>query len=330
MLLRVGELSRRTGVTVRALHHYDSLGLLRPSRRSDSGYRLYDRDDVARLHAIQTLRRMGVPLPDVARLLEGSGCSLQAVLAQQLQVLDQEIERARMLRERLTVMQLVLAGGGEPAMDDWLSSLSTMSTLEQYFNADELRRVFDGLNRSAAEWPPLVREIREHLQREVPPEDVRLQPLLQRWLDLTSRWMDGDLGLLERWGRMLRERPDLPLRGGIDRALLAYVDAVLRAREAVIARHLGPELLPRLKETRAHWRARVARGQRLLDDGVPPQAPAARELAQDWQALMQRTVGADEQLRQRLLAAYEGEPLLQAGLAVTPALRRYLEQAASA
>jgi DNA-binding transcriptional MerR regulator len=329
-LLKVGELSRRTGVTVRALHHYDSLGLLRPSGRSESGYRLYNRDDVARLHAIQSLRRMGVPLAEVARLLDGQAGSLQAVLAQQIQALDQEIERARTLRERLGLMQLVLAGGGQPALDDWLASLATMHTLERYFSADELKRAFDGLARCAEAWPPLVREIRALMDRGVAPGDIALQPLLQRWIDLASRWMDGDLGLLERWGRMLREQPDLPLQGGIDRTLLDYVDEGLRLRQAVIARHVGEPLLPRLRATRPQWQALVARGLRLMGDGVPVDAPAARELAREWQALMHQTVGADEALRERLLAAYEHDPMLRAGLPLTPALRHYIEQATTA
>lgn len=299
----------------------------RPSARSEAGYRLYDRDDVARLHAIQTLRRMGVPLADVARLLDGRAGSLQAVLARQIQALDREIERALALRERLGVMQLVLAGGGQPAIDDWLSSLAMMGTLEQYFSADELRRAFDGLARCAAEWPPLVWEIRASMERGVPPDDVELQPLLQRWIDLAARWMDGDLGLLDRWGRMLRERPELPLSGGIDRALLDYVDEAIRRRKEVIARHIGPHVLPRLQETRAQWQALVARGLRLMGDGVPPHAPAARELADEWQALLHRTVGDDEALRERLLAAYEREPVLRAGLPLTPALRGYIAQA---
>ena len=52
MRLKVGELARRTGLTVRTLHHYDEIGLLAPSQRSDSGYRLYSQADVQRLHAI--------------------------------------------------------------------------------------------------------------------------------------------------------------------------------------------------------------------------------------------------------------------------------------
>jgi hypothetical protein len=50
MALKIGELARRTGLTVRTLHHYDAIGLLKPSARSDAGYRLYGRNDVARLH----------------------------------------------------------------------------------------------------------------------------------------------------------------------------------------------------------------------------------------------------------------------------------------
>jgi DNA-binding transcriptional MerR regulator len=67
-VIRVGELARRAGLTVRALHHYDSLGLLKPSARADSGYRLYSAADVARLHQIQALRRFGMPLADIATL----------------------------------------------------------------------------------------------------------------------------------------------------------------------------------------------------------------------------------------------------------------------
>ena len=48
MLLKVGELAKRSGLTVRTLHHYDAIGLLTPSARADNGYRLYNREDVAR------------------------------------------------------------------------------------------------------------------------------------------------------------------------------------------------------------------------------------------------------------------------------------------
>lgn len=65
----VGELSRLTGVTVRALHHYDELGLVRPSARSAAGYRLYADADVVRLRQVLFWRELGVALDEIAALL---------------------------------------------------------------------------------------------------------------------------------------------------------------------------------------------------------------------------------------------------------------------
>jgi DNA-binding transcriptional MerR regulator len=72
MAITVGELSRISGVTVRTLHHYDEIGLLRPSGRTASGYRLYDDDDVLRLQEILVLRELAIPLDEIADALADS------------------------------------------------------------------------------------------------------------------------------------------------------------------------------------------------------------------------------------------------------------------
>ena len=70
-LLPIGRFSRLTGLTVKALRHYDELGLLRPARvDAASGYRFYGPDQVRRAEAIRRLRRLEVPLDDVAVLLD--------------------------------------------------------------------------------------------------------------------------------------------------------------------------------------------------------------------------------------------------------------------
>lgn len=65
----VGDLATRAGVTVRTLHHYDEIGLLRPSGRSDAGYRLYGSGDIARLQQILFYRELGLPLEEIARVM---------------------------------------------------------------------------------------------------------------------------------------------------------------------------------------------------------------------------------------------------------------------
>jgi DNA-binding transcriptional MerR regulator len=328
MFLKVGELAKRTGLTVRTLHHYDSIGLLRPTGRSDSGYRLYSRDDVARLHGIQTLRRMGLSLADVAQWLDGGTVTLQAILARQIDALDQEIAQSQALRERLGVMQTILAGGGQPQIDDWLTSLSMMNTLEQYFSAGELKLVFERWKRCASEWPPLLQAVREAMERDVPTDSLELQPLARQWMEVSARWMDGDMALLNRWGRMLREEPGLPLPQGMDRRLLEYINQAVQLRLSALARYLTADDLQRLDTTlEPQWRALGKRAERLIGEGAPPHGASARRLARDWQNLLDRWVRHDIALRDKLLAAYENEPLIRAGAIFTPEVRRYVQQA---
>jgi DNA-binding transcriptional MerR regulator len=70
-LLTVGQVADRLGVTVRTLHHYDDIGLVRPSVRSRAGYRLYTGADLTRLQQVVVYRRLGFSLEQVADLLDG-------------------------------------------------------------------------------------------------------------------------------------------------------------------------------------------------------------------------------------------------------------------
>jgi DNA-binding transcriptional MerR regulator len=123
VLLKVGELARHTGLTVRTLHHYDSIGLLCPSARSEAGYRLYSHADVARLHAVQALRHLGLGLAEIGTLLADSGESLPAINARQIRALDHDIAQATELRSRLALLQERFAQGAQPQTRDLLASL---------------------------------------------------------------------------------------------------------------------------------------------------------------------------------------------------------------
>ena len=65
--LRIGEVSARTGLTVRTLRYYEELGLLKPSERLVSGHRIYANEHLQRLYRIGLLRQLGLPLSDIAR-----------------------------------------------------------------------------------------------------------------------------------------------------------------------------------------------------------------------------------------------------------------------
>src|SRR6266581_2937981 len=90
--LKVGELARRTGLTVRALHHYDQIGLLKPSLHTESGYRLYTAADVARLQQVLSLRQLGFGLEEVRACLDRPGFSPQEVIGLHIARLREQVQ----------------------------------------------------------------------------------------------------------------------------------------------------------------------------------------------------------------------------------------------
>src|ERR1051326_3078850 len=102
--LKVGELARRTGLTVRTLHHYDEIGLLRPSRLTESGHRLYTAGDVARLQQVMSLRGLGFSLEEAKACLDGADFSPRALIQRHVARLRLQIELQRGVCDRLEAL----------------------------------------------------------------------------------------------------------------------------------------------------------------------------------------------------------------------------------
>ena len=84
----VHEVSELTGVSVRALHHYDKIGLLRPSDRTEAGYRLYDDEDLARLQQILLFRELEFSLKDIRKIVDAPDFDRSRALEQQIRLLE--------------------------------------------------------------------------------------------------------------------------------------------------------------------------------------------------------------------------------------------------
>ncbi|MFH9860363.1 HEAT repeat domain-containing protein [Streptomyces sp. NPDC017202] len=76
----IGEVARRSGVSARMLRHYESLGLIRPSGRTGSGYREYSGEDIRRIFHIESLRSLGLPLREIGRALDDPGFTPSALV----------------------------------------------------------------------------------------------------------------------------------------------------------------------------------------------------------------------------------------------------------
>ena len=94
----VHQLASLAGISVRTLHHYDHIGLLKPSARSAAGYRLYGTEDLLRLQQILLFEELDLPLEEIRRILDDPGFEPVRALAQHRRTLELQAERlARLL-----------------------------------------------------------------------------------------------------------------------------------------------------------------------------------------------------------------------------------------
>lgn len=91
--LTVGRVADLVGVSVRTLHHWDAIGLVRPSGRSWSGYRLYDAEDVARIHRVLVYRELGLALAQIGEILDDPSVDPREHLQRQRTLLEERIRR---------------------------------------------------------------------------------------------------------------------------------------------------------------------------------------------------------------------------------------------
>jgi len=340
MLLKVGELAKRTGLTIRTLHHYDELGLLQPSHRSDAGYRLYNRDDLARLHQIQALKQLGLGLADIGETLASDGLALPNLITQQLAALDEEAERIARLRAQLMKLKAMTERGDQPEMADWLTTLEYMTMYDKYFTPEEQKSLEAHRQKASSNldlrWPELVKAMRALFDRGVSPSEPEAQQRAAEWAALAEETTGNDPRLLFKLDAMTRRETSVQAQTGIDEHLLNYVmDCKQARRRALYAKYLTPEQLERvmlgMAKTGGQWPPLVAGMRRLFEEGAAPGSPAVRELAVQWKALFDVThAGDDGSLKAKLRTAYAQEPELLRNTGLDLPLLSFVGQAMAA
>ena len=333
MLLSVGELAKRSGLTVRTLHHYDSIGLLVPSSRSDAGYRLYDRANIERLHRIQALRRLGLSLTDIGNTLSGPDLPLTDVIDRQLAQIERELSQALRLKRQLIELRTQLAAGQAPDLAQWLDTLELMTMYENYFSPEELNR-FPLLNDAdaQAEWSAMVTMVQSLIDRHIPPDAHEAQILGLRWMRTLQRDTGNNADFLSRLDKMHASEPALQASSRITPEVQQFVRlAVMEGRMAIYARYLEPhELAFMRKHYPTHmndWPVLVAALRKEIAMGTAPEAPAVQALAKRWMELFCSYAGDDPQTHLRFRKAHDNEPELMAGSFVDAELLQYLHKA---
>lgn len=201
-LYPIGELARRTGLTVKTVRFYSDRGIVAPTDRSPAGYRLYNTDAVARLDLVRTLRELGLDLSTIRKVVDRE-LSLPEVAAAHAEALAVQI---RVLRLRRAVLTAVAERGSTPEETELMHRLAQLSEAERRRLIGEfLDAVFGGPDAAPA-FAGAMRSMTPELPGNPEPEQVRA------WVELAEMSLDPDFRAVLR--RMVEYQAAEQARGG--------------------------------------------------------------------------------------------------------------------
>ena len=200
------EFAKRAGVTVRALHHYDRMGLLKPSGRTRTGYRVYSDRDFARLEQIVALKFIGFPLSQIRELLRRKDTDLGAELRQQRRILAEKRDHLDRAMQAIERAEKIVAAGGKP---DWEPFRKVIEVIQMQTSKDWMKKYYtdEQLANLGQRWSPevqadaergwadLARDTEAAIARGVDPQSETGLKLAARRQALLSAFTGGDPGI---------------------------------------------------------------------------------------------------------------------------------------
>jgi DNA-binding transcriptional MerR regulator len=239
---KVGELAARTGLTIRALHHYDALGLLSPSGRTssdhNSGHRLYTEPDVARLHQILCLKNLGFSLEQVKEYLSRADYDPREVVRLHLAEVRRRAAELGALASKLEALAGALDAADAMSADTFLETIEVMAMVEKYYTPEQLeqlkaRKEEEGDARIAevqAEWPRLMAEVQAEMTAGTDPADPKVQALARRWVGLVNEFTGGDPGVFKSLSNLYANEDNVAGMNVPDmRPMMEYVGKAMAA-----------------------------------------------------------------------------------------------------
>ncbi|MGB9236519.1 MAG: MerR family transcriptional regulator [Terriglobales bacterium] len=232
---RVQEFAELAGTTVRALHHYDRLDLLKP-RRTDAGYRLYQSHDLERLEQIAALKFLGIPLKQIKELLDRSTLDWPEALRLQRKLLEDKrrlLERAiRAIRAIRDAEESIRPGQRPDAallkkIIEAIEMENNTDWTRKYYSDEAQEKIEQGKQRWSPElqervteeWTDLFRDVEAAIARGEDPASKPAQALGARWKKLVEAFTGGNSEVGAGLGKLYADRPNWPAQAQQQMAL---------------------------------------------------------------------------------------------------------------
>ncbi|ASA25814.1 MerR family transcriptional regulator [Paenibacillus donghaensis] len=238
----VGQLSKLTGVSVRTLHYYEKLGLLKPDRNTGNQYRSYSENDILRLQKIAVLKQMHFKLSDIGVILEKGEVAHNDVavwsraLEQQMAFVRQQQEKLHAVEHLLYSTLYAMRATAQVNIEEMLRFIRELEQpsegvqlRQQFFSPEELEvlPLNDLSNPLIMEWSGILRRVSGLLVE--PPDSVAAQELAACIIEYADKMFNGDEQLIQKYWEYITPQDNQSARVyGMTTEVMQYIDTIIR------------------------------------------------------------------------------------------------------
>lgn len=218
---QVQEFAQLVGVSVRTLHHYDDLGLLKPKAYTKAGYRLYGESELVRLQQILTLKFLGFSLKEIKSLLSSNSLELSTLLRLQREAMKEKLSHLNKTIVAIETAENIIKSTNKI---DWQSLIhiievinmqNNMDFVKQYYSQQQLdelakRATPEILSKAQQDWSCLIKDVETAVANGLDPSSQTAQELASRWSELIFQFTQGDAGIEKSLKNLYSDQANWP------------------------------------------------------------------------------------------------------------------------
>lgn len=215
-LWQTKEFAKQANITVRTLHHYDRIGLLKPNRRTAKGFRFYAEAEFARLQQIMTLKFVGFSLTQIKEILGSQTFEVAQTLKMQRRLIEAQRTRLNLILEAIARAENEFERHQEADLKSFQKIIEVMKMeqnfdwTKKYYSEEATGKIEERKNlwspelqeRVTRAWSELVADIEAAIKEGTSPTDERAKALAHRWKKLLSEFTGGNAEIQKGLNKM--------------------------------------------------------------------------------------------------------------------------------
>lgn len=233
--MKIGELAQATKLSVRTLHHYDEVGLLKPSSRTESDHRLYTKSDVERLHKIVSLRNIGFSLEEIGQVIGLSQEKMRELIDRKMEELESQREETERKIWCLKAANDFANFNLYQGKDNLVNIIRELTIQSQYLTQDERNNLdqagqtlgLDKIKELHLKMAQLVEQTKTYMEQNIDPKDPQVVSIATQWKTLGTESLGDNLEIAEKMKAALKENPDFASYRGVTQRMIDYLRSSL-------------------------------------------------------------------------------------------------------